>query len=151
VKFFPAGIRPLDVGGRIGLERFGSFGAPVEVEFAVDDLEDFRVYAGNLAGRRKTSCSISSVLRCETLRVGSKQIPVFGAGKIPFGIIPTLGKRIASFHRATLGVVGNRVIAFNGHPKKSAVDLIEGYGGDHYQYKDRSDHGDLNGPTGSSR
>jgi len=51
-KIFPAGIRLLNVGGRIGLKRFGSFGAPVEIEFAVDDLEDFRVYTGSLAGRR---------------------------------------------------------------------------------------------------
>ena len=150
-KIFPDGIRLLNIGRRIGLKFFGGFGAPVKIEFAVDDLEDFRVYTGSLAGGRKTPRSISAVLRCKPLRIGGKQIPVLCTGEIPFGIVPAVGKRIAAFHRTSLGVVGNRVIAFNGHPKKSGVDQIQGYRGNRCQYKDRSDQGDLNGLTGSSR
>ncbi len=134
-QIVPAGIRPLDVAGRVDLKFFGSFGAPVEIEFAVDDLEDFRVDTGSLAGGRKTSRSVSTVLRCKPLGVGGKQISVFGAGEIPFGVIPTVGERVAAFHRATLGVVGDRVIAFDGHSEKGGVDRIEGPGGDCCQYK----------------
>ena len=128
-KVDPNGIRPLDVGRRFGLKRFGSFGAPVEIEFAVDDLENVRVYAGSLAGGRKTSRSVSAVLRCKPLRIGGKQIPVVGAGEMPFGVIPTVGKRAVAFHCAALGVIGHWIIAFDGHPEESGVNLIEAHGG----------------------
>ena len=148
---FPDGVRLQNIGRRISLEFFGCFGAPVKIELAVDDLEYLRVYTGSLAGRRKTPRSISSVLRSKTLWIGSKQIPVLCVGEIPFGIVPTVGKRIAAFHRKALSVVGNRVIAFNGYPEKGGVDQIECYRGNRCQYKDRSDQGDLDGLTGSSR
>ena len=140
-KVSPVSISLLNIVIRFGLKFFRRFNTPVQIEFAVDDLEYLRVYTGSLAGCRKTPRSISAVLRSKTLRVGSKPVPVFGAGKIPLGIIPLVGKRIAALHRTTFGVIGNRVIAFDGHPEESGVDLIEGHRGTRHKYKDRSDQG----------
>jgi len=62
-KIFPNGICLQNIGWRIGLKFFRGFGAPVKIEFAVDDLEDFRVYTSSLAGRRKTPRSVPALLR----------------------------------------------------------------------------------------
>ena len=38
-----------------------------------------------------------------------------GAGKIPFGIVPLVGKLALALHGPALGMIGDRVVAFDGH------------------------------------
>jgi hypothetical protein len=71
-QFLPVGIGFLNVFRCVGLEFFGRIGVPVEVEFAVDNLEGLWIYTGSLAGRRQTPGSVAAVLRRIALRIGGK-------------------------------------------------------------------------------
>ena len=50
-QFIPIGIGLMNVFGCVGLEFFGGFVIPVEIEFTVDNFEGLWIYTGSLAGR----------------------------------------------------------------------------------------------------
>ena len=121
----PVGIGLLNVFRCVGLELFGRFGAKVEIEFTVDNFECLWIYTGSLAGRRPTPGSVPAVLRRIALRIGGKKILVFSAGKIPFGVVPLVGELALALQRTALGMIGDGVVAFDGHPEKRFVYLVK--------------------------
>ena len=121
----PVGIGFLNVFRCVGLELFGRFGAKVEIEFTVDNFECLWIYTGSLAGRRQTPGSVPAVLRRIPLRIGGKKIFISSAGKIPFGIVPFVGVFALALHRPALGMIGDGVVAFDGHPEKRCVYLFK--------------------------
>ena len=126
----------MNIGGGIGFKLFAALGVPIQIEFTVDDFKYLRINTGNLAGRGQAPRSISAILWCVTLRFSDKQIPVRCTGKIPFGIIPLVGVLPFTFYCAAFGMIGDRIIAFDGDAKKCRVYLVEGgYGRWQYNKK----------------
>ncbi len=94
----------------------------IEIELVIHDDKGLRVDAiGIPVG--ETPSSVAAILRRKFLRIIGKHVPVLGAGELPNGVFPAMGKFQSARHRLFSSEIGNAVITLNGDIVGRRVNL----------------------------